>query len=65
MSLKLFRPLRLGTGPTGKPAVEWWRHGFAIDGEPFIVTEVREYETKDLQLKSILSFDVDLESLPT
>lgn len=37
------KPGRWGPGPTGKPAIEWWRYGVAAKGEPSVVTEVREY----------------------
>jgi hypothetical protein len=49
------KPLRLGNGPTtGKPAIEWWRYGSAVKGEPSVVTEVREYATEQAQLEEVL-----------
>lgn len=40
------KPGTWGTGPTGKPAIVWWRPGVAARGEASVVTEVREYPTE-------------------
>lgn len=37
---------RFGRGPTGLPAIEWWRHGVAAAGEPSVVSTVQEYPTE-------------------
>jgi len=40
------KPSKFGSGSSGKPAIEWWRHGVASAGEPSVVTEVREYPSE-------------------
>jgi hypothetical protein len=49
------KPGKFGTGPNGKPAIEWWRHGVAAKGEPSVVTEVREYADEQAQLEAFSS----------
>jgi len=44
------KPGRFGPGPSGKPAIEWWRPGVAAAGEPSTFTEVREYDSEDARL---------------
>lgn len=45
MTNRKLKPFKFGQGPSGKPAIEWWRHGVAAAGEPSVVTVVREYES--------------------
>jgi hypothetical protein len=47
------KPGQLCRGPSGKPAIQWWRYGIAREGESSIVTQVREYEDEQSQLNAI------------
>jgi hypothetical protein len=46
---------RCGRGPTGLPAIEWWRHGVAAAGEPSVVSTVQEYPTERARDEAVLS----------
>jgi len=39
------RPCALST-KDGQPAIQWWRHGIAAEGEPSTVYEVTVYPTE-------------------
>lgn len=47
------KPGKHGTGPTGRPAIEWWRYGAAAKGEPAVVTVIREYDSEQSQLSAL------------
>ena len=52
MSMKVGR---IGRGPTGLPAIEWWRHGVAVAGEPSVVTTVQEFSSEQARDAAVLS----------
>ena len=44
-----------GRGPTGLPAIQWWRHGAAAAGEPSIVTTLQEYPSEQARDAAVLA----------